>query len=72
MQLRPRVGGGDVDGRVLPDRAPGAGEAPDMEAIELDQLSGGGDLQVVSPCSLSRASATDPGWPAQRQAATDP
>ena len=29
-------------------------------------------LQVVSPCSLSRASATDPGRPARRQAAADP
>ena len=29
-------------------------------------------LQVVSPCSLSRASATDPGRPGRRQAAADP
>ena len=28
--------------------------------------------EVVSPCSLSRASATDLGWPARRQAAADP
>ena len=27
---------------------------------------------AVSPCSLSRASATDPGRPARRQAAADP
>jgi hypothetical protein len=39
-ELRPGVGGSDVDRCELPDRALGALQAPDVEAIDPDQLTG--------------------------------
>src|SRR6187200_829342 len=46
-QLGPGEGGGHVDGGVLPDGALGAGEAPDVEAVELDLLTGLGGIDVT-------------------------
>jgi hypothetical protein len=47
VQLRPQGGGGDVERGVLPDRAPGAAQAPDVEAVELDEVPGAVGGQVA-------------------------
>src|SRR6266540_445642 len=40
------MGGGDIDGGVLPDGAPGAAQPPDAEAVELHQFTGMVDLEM--------------------------
>ena len=46
MQLGPDVGGGNIDGGVLPEGSLGAGEAADVEAVKLHQLSGTINFEV--------------------------
>ena len=47
VELAPGVRGGDVNGRVLPHRALGAGEPADAEAVHLHQLAGMIDVDVA-------------------------
>src|SRR3954452_13869145 len=47
VQLSPAERRGDVDGRVLPDRALGPAQAADVEAVELDLLARLGRVDVT-------------------------
>ena len=54
------------------DDASDSGRLVGQRLVDHNLAGVGPILEVVSPCSLSRASATDPGRPARRQAAADP
>src|SRR5207344_662048 len=53
-QLRPAEGGGDVDRGELPDLALGAPQATDVEAVDPDQLTGPGDVDVALGAGIAR------------------
>ena len=53
-ELGPGEGGGDVDGRQLPDRALGATQAPDVEAVDADQLARPLDVEVLLGAGIAR------------------
>lgn len=53
-QVGPRERRGDVDRGELPDRALGPSQAPDVEAVDPDQLAGPLSVDVLLGAGISR------------------
>jgi hypothetical protein len=63
-ELRPCIGGGDVDRCELPDRALSALESSDVEAVDPDELTRPRDIDVLLRSGIS-------GWLIRCRVASD-